>query len=132
MKQGNLRPKARILRTLGAELISSDKVALVELVKNAYDADASVVCVEFNGPLVAGQGAITVWDDGHAMDEATLESAWLDIGTNIKRQRTRSVGGRRVLGEKGIGRLAASRLGQRLELVTRTASSDIELTLNIS
>lgn len=131
MKQGNLRPKARILRTLGAELISSDKVALVELVKNAYDADASVVCVEFNGPLVAGQGAITVWDDGHAMDEATLESAWLDIGTNIKRQRTRSVGGRRVLGEKGIGRLAASRLGQRLELVTRTASSDIELTLNI-
>lgn len=131
MKQGSLRPKARILRTLGAELISSDKVALVELVKNAYDADASVVCVEFKGPLVVGQGAITVWDDGHAMDEATLESAWLDIGTNIKKQRTRSVKGRRVLGEKGIGRLAASRLGQRLELVTRTALSDIELTLDI-
>lgn len=131
MKQGNLRPKARILRTLGADLISSDKVALVELVKNAYDADASVVCVEFKGPLVAGQGAITVWDDGHAMDEATLESAWLDIGTNIKKQRTRSVRGRRVLGEKGIGRLAASRLGQHLELVTRTASSDVELTLDI-
>ena len=131
MKQGSLRPKARILRTLGAELISSDKVALVELVKNAYDADASVVCVEFKGPLVAGQGAITVWDDGYAMDEATLESAWLDIGTNIKKRKTRSVKGRRVLGEKGIGRLAASRLGQRLELVTRTASSDIELTLDI-
>lgn len=131
MKQGSLRPKARILRTLGSELISSDKVALVELVKNAYDADASVVCVEFKGPLVAGQGAITVWDDGHAMDEATLESAWLDIGTNIKKRRTRSVRGRRVLGEKGIGRLAASRLGQRLELVTRTASSDTELTLDI-
>lgn len=131
MRQASLRPKARILRTLGAELISSDKVALVELVKNAYDADASVVCVEFKGPLVAGQGAITVWDDGHAMDEATLESAWLDIGTNIKKQRTRSVKGRRVLGEKGIGRLAASRLGQRLELVTRAASSDIELVLDI-
>ena len=121
---GALRPKARLLRTLGSDLISSDKVALIELVKNSYDADASVVLIRFHGPLLEGEGRIEVWDDGHGMDVATLQRSWLDIATDTKRRRPRSDGGRRVLGEKGIGRLAAARLGHEMMLVTRMTNAD--------
>lgn len=121
---GALRPKARLLRTLGSDLISSDKVALIELVKNSYDADASVVLIRFHGPLEEGKGRIEVWDDGHGMDVATLQRSWLDIATDTKRRRPRSDRGRRVLGEKGIGRLAAARLGHEMMLVTRMTNAD--------
>lgn len=122
--RGALRPKARLLRTLGSDLISSDKVALIELVKNSYDADAGVVLIRFRGPLKAGEGHIEVWDDGHGMDAATLQSSWLDIATDTKRRNPRSDGGRRVLGEKGIGRLAAARLGEEMLLTTRKQDAD--------
>lgn len=117
--RGALRPRARLLRTLGSDLISSDKVALIELVKNSYDADAGVVLIRFRGPLKKGAGGIEVWDDGHGMDAITLQKSWLDIATDSKRRRSRSDSGRRVLGEKGIGRLAAARLGDEMLLVTR-------------
>lgn len=121
--KGALRPRARLLRTLGNDLISSDKVALIELVKNSYDADATTVLIRFEGPLESGQGRIEVWDDGHGMDVPTLQRSWLDIATDTKRRKPKSDGGRRVLGEKGIGRLAAARLGDELLLVTRKADA---------
>ena len=55
-----LRPRARILCTFGDELSSSETVAVIELVKNAYDADATRVLVRFQGPLEIGQGRIEV------------------------------------------------------------------------
>lgn len=116
---GALRPRARLLRTLGNDLISSDKVALIELVKNSYDADASTVLIRFHGPLDEGSGRIEIWDDGHGMDVGTLQRSWLDIATDTKRRKPKSDHGRRVLGEKGIGRLAAARLGSELLLITR-------------
>ncbi|MFF2496628.1 ATP-binding protein [Agromyces sp. NPDC058064] len=129
-----LRPRARLLRTLGDDLISSKKVALIELVKNAYDADASVVLVRFSGIAPHISGRIEIWDDGHGMDAAVLQRAWLDIATDVKRKRPRSESGRRrVLGEKGIGRLAAARLGSELRLVSRRASSsEVELLIDWS
>lgn len=129
--KGALRPRARLLRTLGNDLISSDKVALIELVKNSFDADASTVLVRFRGPLVAEGGRIEVWDDGHGMDVRTLQQSWLDIATDTKRQKPRTEGGRRVLGEKGIGRLAAARLGSEMLLVTRMPEADeVELLID--
>jgi signal transduction histidine kinase len=123
--QRALRPRARLLRTLGTDLISSEKVALIELVKNAFDADASVVIVRFRGPLAPGEGSVEVWDDGHGMDVATLQTSWLDIATDAKRMRTLSESGRRrVLGEKGIGRLAAARLAGQMLLTTRRVEED--------
>jgi signal transduction histidine kinase len=120
-----LRPRARLLRTLGTDLISSEKVALIELVKNSYDADATVVLIRFKGPLSQGQGEIQVWDDGHGMDVNTLLNSWLDIATDLKKRRTSSESGRRrVLGEKGIGRLAAARLADEMFLTTRRQGSD--------
>lgn len=116
-----LRPKARILKTLGEELISSETVALIELVKNAYDADAENVLISFSGDLKEGGGAIEVIDDGHGMDMDTIQNSWMIIATSTKKDNKKSKSGRRrVLGEKGIGRFAAARIAEELELFTRT------------
>lgn len=116
-----LRPKARILKTLGEELISSETVALIELVKNAYDADAENVLISFSGDLREGSGAIEVIDDGHGMDMNTIRNSWMIIATSTKKDNKKSKSGRRrVLGEKGIGRFAAARIAEELELFTRT------------
>ncbi|MGH1978530.1 sensor histidine kinase [Rothia sp. L_38] len=126
----SLRPRARLLKTLGSELISSDKVAVIELVKNSYDADASTVVIRFKGPLCQGKGSIEVWDNGHGMNVDSIQNSWLDIATDIKRKHSKSEKGRRVLGEKGIGRLAAARLGNQLTLITRSSLED-EINLSI-
>ena len=123
-----LRPRARILRTFGDELISSETVAVIELVKNAYDADATRVLVRFQGPLEIGQGRIEVMDNGHGMSLETIQTTWMEPATLFRKRQQRSEQyGRRVLGEKGIGRFAASRLANTLEVVTRRAGEDREI-----
>jgi len=130
-----LRPRARILRTLGEELISSETVAVIELVKNAYDADARGVLLRFTGEvdedrevLPAGEGVIEVIDNGHGMAMDVVRSAWMEPATDSKRKTPYSEElERRVLGEKGIGRFAASRLASELELVTRRAGAPKEI-----
>lgn len=124
------RPRARLMDTLGLELISSERVALVELVKNSYDADATCVVVTISGDvdesgaIVAGSGCISVLDDGHGMDEHRMLEAWLEPATAFRRQRRSRSGGRRVLGEKGVGRFAAAKLGDRLKLSSKAADGD--------
>jgi len=128
-KSGSLRPRARLLRTFGDELISSEIVAIIELVKNAYDADATRVLVRFQEPLKIGKGRIEILDNGHGMTLETIMSAWMEPATLHKKNRTRSEFlGRRVLGEKGIGRFAASRLTNELLLITRRVETDQEIT----
>ena len=120
-----MRPRARLLRTLGADLISSEKVAVVELVKNAYDADASVVLIRFVDSMDKGAGAIELWDDGHGMDRDVAAQTWVELATTHRRQQRYSETlHRRVLGEKGIGRLAAGRLGRFMTVDTRRADSE--------
>ena len=123
--RGVLRPRARILRTFGDELISSEIVAIMELVKNSYDADATRVLVRFQGPLEAGLGKIEVVDNGHGMSLETIRTTWMEPATLMRtRQRLSRERGRRVLGEKGIGRFATSRLADFLEVVTRSTGSE--------
>ena len=124
---GVLRPKARILRTFGDELISSEAVAITELVKNSYDADATKVLIRFYGALEVGEGGIEVIDNGHGMSLETIRSTWMEPATSMrKRERRSKLRGRRVLGEKGIGRFATSRLADYLEVVTREEGADSE------
>lgn len=123
-----LRPRARILRTLGEELISSETVAVIELVKNAYDADASFAEVSFTGAPILGSGTIEVRDDGHGMDLPTVQRAWMEPATDFKKKARLSPGkSRRLLGEKGVGRFASARLAAELELATRRPDSDEEV-----
>jgi C4-dicarboxylate-specific signal transduction histidine kinase len=115
------------MRTLGDEMISSEVVALIELVKNAYDADATRVLIDFHPPLTRGEGGIDVIDDGHGMSLETALQVWLEPATQFRqRERQSEEFHRNVLGEKGIGRFAASRLAEELELVTRRPGAPVE------
>ncbi len=116
-----IRPKARLIRLIGEELISDEPVALVELVKNAYDADASKVEVVFEGSDPETPCRILVSDDGMGMDLDTVLSSWLEPATSIKRDRTTTPKGRIVQGAKGIGRFASARLAESLLLESKFA-----------
>ena len=109
-----LRPRARIIQALGEDLISNQVIALIELIKNAYDADAHKVDIRFESPLQKGKGAIVVQDDGHGMSIDILKNAWMEPATDAKTGKLTSPGGRRFTGEKGLGRFAASRLADRM------------------
>ncbi len=111
------RPKARIIRTIGDQLISGPEAAVIELVKNAYDADARRVIVKFYPPLTRGHGRITVKDDGHGMTLGDIQDKWMEPATSSKLNSRRSPELNRVMmGSKGIGRFAAAKLGGRLGL----------------
>jgi signal transduction histidine kinase len=110
------RPRARIIRTLGRELITNEVVAIQELVKNAYDADARKVTISFEEPLEPSSGAIEIADDGDGMTLEDLQRGWMEPATLSKVTRPDSRTGRRRTGEKGIGRFAAARVAGTLEL----------------
>jgi signal transduction histidine kinase len=126
--EATLRPRARIMRTLGDELISSEMVAVIELVKNAYDADASRVLIRLREPMEKDEGGIDVIDDGHGMTIDTVLGAYLEPATSYRRDHDRRSEelGRAVTGEKGIGRFAVSRLANELELVSRRPGEPTE------
>ena len=126
--RATFRPRARLLRTLGHDLITNEFVALQELVKNAYDADAKRVILSFEGPLLPGQGSISVVDDGTGMPLETLLGSWMEPATIAKIRRPESQGRRRVTGEKGIGRFAAARVAGSLELESVASESGKRIT----
>ncbi|MGD0336336.1 MAG: ATP-binding protein [Candidatus Omnitrophota bacterium] len=128
-----LRPRARIIRTLGDELISNEVVAIIELVKNSYDADAKQVTVRFVGPLEKGKGRIEVIDDGTGMTLDTIKSAWMEPATIIKAGKKRITDKkRRILGEKGVGRFAAAKLSEKLTMITRPKAEDDEFIVTFN
>jgi len=101
---------------LGRDSIKDNTTAIVELVKNSYDADSPEVLVE----IVSGDnGYIRIADSGTGMTEDDIDKNWLRIGFSEKRTSKKSKLSRRKTGEKGIGRLSAYRLGNKLKLTTR-------------
>lgn len=126
-----LRPRARIIKTIGEELISSDSVAILELIKNSYDADASTVEIAFEGDIKNGNGRIVIKDNGSGMDLETLQKGWMEPATILKKSGKKSVSGRRVLGEKGVGRFASAKLSKKLNIVTKSlGNSEIAAYFN--
>lgn len=125
-QQLTFRPRARIIRTIGDQLISGPEAAVIELVKNSYDADASYVSIQFEPPLLAGFGRIVVTDDGHGMSAIDVTEKWMEPATSSKAAGRRSRGGRVMLGSKGIGRFAAAKLGKKMTLtsVSRVGSEN--------
>lgn len=112
-----LRPRARIVRTIGDQLISGPEAALIELVKNAFDADSPDVQIKITPfSKECPVGAISIADHGHGMTYDAIVERWFEPATDEKLQRRYSPGMRRMLGAKGIGRFAASRLGSKTVL----------------
>ena len=135
----SIRPYARLLTMLGDQLIKNERIALVELIKNAYDADADRVEVwfeDFNKDMTHNKRSrIVVRDDGTGMRPETVRTQWMNPATPQKyldkRQgRGRTLGKRRVIqGEKGIGRFAVLKLGRVITVTTRQQKADFETVL---
>lgn len=122
-----IRPAGRHIITIGANLIKDKYAAIVELVKNAYDADAKEVTVTFFGEKVRGQGiTIEVQDTGDGMSFDKVVNQWMVPSTDDKVRNPKSARGRTRQGSKGVGRYAASILGK--ELLLETITSEGELT----
>jgi C4-dicarboxylate-specific signal transduction histidine kinase len=119
------RPRARLVAILGEHLISDQAVGLIELVKNAYDADATEVEVEILDLQDPGSTTVAVRDNGCGMTLGDVRSKWLspavDHKDRDKRDGRRTPLGRLPVGEKGVGRFAVHQLGRRLEMVTRAS-----------
>jgi signal transduction histidine kinase len=113
-----LRFSTTVLRLLGEELNPSPDQGILELVKNAYDADAKRCTVELKAVHLKG-GSIRVWDDGHGMTADEIRNGWLIVGDSPKSRSAKSPLGRPLVGSKGLGRLGALRLGHSATLVTR-------------
>lgn len=107
-----------LLKELGEKLVESVHLALAELVKNAYDADATEVEVEFCNNS-EGKSQIKIIDNGVGMNFESVQNFWMRIATTNKAKRNSSdVFGRHLTGAKGVGRFSCRRLGSKLTLIT--------------
>lgn len=137
-----LRPYARLLNMLGDQLIKDERIALIEIIKNCFDADASWAKVIFLGFTqdfqMTAESSIVVEDDGTGMSRKVLEDHWVNPATPIKwlekQHFPKTRKGRILQGEKGIGRFALLKLGRYIKLTTREEGSpkEIEVTLDLS
>lgn len=107
---------------VGKDLINDDDIAIVELVKNSYDADATSVLVRFDGLSKAGEttakSRIVIADKGSGMSLADIKDKWLNIAYSEKKLAPQENGAFHA-GNKGIGRFSCDRLGTHLDLLTR-------------
>lgn len=108
---------------LGSELITDDEVAIFELVKNSFDAEATQVDLFF------GKERIVIADNGVGMSFDDIENKWLFVAYSSKRLSNRTgdfrdgiAERRHYAGSKGIGRFSSDRLGRSITLQTRTQS----------
>jgi signal transduction histidine kinase len=117
---------SHLLGELGERLVTRNHVALSELVKNSYDADATEVVVEFQDARGADEGGeIVIQDNGHGMTFGQVRDFWMRVATaNKTEEPTTPRFGRTKTGNKGIGRFACQRLAANLELVAKGKLDD--------
>lgn len=117
---------------LGRGLVTDQTAAIFELVKNSYDADAEEVYISFRG-LNTDEPSLIIRDDGTGMSLTDIENKWMVIGTDSKKSKQYSpIFSRALNGDKGIGRFAVDRLGNRLNLISvaRDSASKISMSFN--
>jgi anti-sigma regulatory factor (Ser/Thr protein kinase) len=122
------KPRARLLLQLGDQLIKNESIALVELVKNSYDADANIVTIYMEHVDDPKNGVIIIEDDGYGMSADTVENVWLEPGSDFKTQKIKNLEvspkyERLPIGEKGIGRFGVHKLGNIIEMTTKSVNS---------
>lgn len=143
-RKPRLEIDASVVYQLGEQLISDETQALVELVKNAYDADASFANVVVDTTVRSASrsvfyptasGYILIEDDGVGMDWEDIRKGWLTISASPKRE-SKAQGrttqrGRTPLGDKGLGRLGSQRLGDNLEIRSIKKGTDTEARVGL-
>ena len=119
------RPQSRLISLLGEQLISDQAVGLIELIKNAYDADATCVDIQLLDLTDPATANIIIRDNGTGMTRDDVEQKWLSPAVSHKekqkKNKQRTPLGRLPIGEKGVGRFATHQLGRKFQLVSRSA-----------
>ena len=136
----HFKPRARLMLELGEQLIKNESVAILELIKNGYDAFASTVIVELLNLDDIERGSIIIQDNGIGMSRDTVENHWMEPATSNKKkiideckEPIERNGIRRVpLGEKGIGRFGAHKLGNHIRLISKSEDSEYEVFFEIN
>lgn len=123
---------AGIINRLGKELVGKHETAVSELVKNAFDADATEVKLVFENAWNAG-GTLTIEDNGTGMTRDQLINGFMRLSSSDKIHNPISDKYKRTrAGRKGIGRFATQRLGSKLTIITHTANSDSSIKISIN
>ena len=125
------KPRARLMLELGEQLIKNESVAILELIKNGYDAFARNIEVHLQNLDDIEHGVIVIKDDGIGMSKDTIINHWMEPATlnkkkivdNCKRPIEHNGIIRVPLGEKGIGRFGAHKLGNHIKLISRCEST---------
>lgn len=121
MEKIKYKMSARTTILLGRESVSRVDGAIIELIKNTYDADATNCLIYFN----PGDNRIYILDDGTGMNRSVIENCWMMIGTDNKKINFESKRMRIKSGEKGIGRFALDRLGSKCEMFTKSDNNKL-------
>lgn len=131
-KKYKFKPSSRIITTIGEDLIKDMNSAIIELVKNSYDADATKVDIKISSfeENKNEKLKIEIIDNGHGMSFETVINKWMVPATADKLDRKYSPGGRMLQGRKGIGRYAVAKLGEVINLRTISKSGE-KTTLSI-
>jgi len=123
---------AGIINRLGKELVGKHETAVSELVKNAFDADATEVNLVFENAWNVG-GTLTIEDNGTGMTKDQLINGFMRLSSSDKIHNPISDKYKRTrAGRKGIGRFATQRLGSKLTIITHTAKSDSSIKISIN
>jgi len=120
----NFIANARLKDIVGRGLIYNDNIALIELIKNARDANSGKVELIFNNAYKEGEvSQIIIRDFGKGMSLEDIETKWLNIAYSSKRNKLKD-DGKAYAGNKGVGRFSCDRLGKKLNLYTITKDSN--------
>ncbi len=134
----NFKPRARLLKLLGEELIGSQHLALFELIKNAYDADADDVLIRISNVDDIEATTISIKDNGCGMTLDTIKNSWLEPGTDSKEKQVENrvytpKYHRLPLGSKGVGRFAAYKLGNIITVYTKSLTDgEFKVTVDLN
>ena len=109
-------------KLIGRENVSKLEGAVLEIVKNAYDADAKIFCLYYS----KAHNCIYIIDNGCGMEESVLKDHWMTIGNSSKKVEYRTKEKRIQTGAKGIGRFALDRISDRCEMLTISGEGGLE------
>lgn len=140
MAKSSFKPLARLMEQLGEQLIKNESIAILELVKNSYDAFSTKVEINMKNIDSKENGVIIIKDNGEGMTVDRVLNTWMVPGTNSKVGKKdafieKEIEGKKVkrrpLGEKGIGRFGVHKLGAELELITKSKDKkEVRLYVN--
>ena len=121
----------QLFKHIGRNQIDSETVALIEIVKNSYDADATEVIIKFEN-VHKNNGEIIVTDNGHGMTDAQFKSFWMRPGTAHKeKEQTSPTFGRIMLGRKGMGRFGTDKIGSTVVVKSKTKDKGFGFAVTI-